>query len=142
MDLSHKLAVTAYLYKEGRFLFLLRNNEPKVWAPPGGHLHKNEEPMAGMKREIKEETNLDVEIIAPVSTWFGEWNGSKLLSIDYYVKPVGGELKLSYEHSNYKWVTVNELKDGRPITLDPCLDLTAEDFVKAESMILKLNTAD
>ena len=135
MELTHKLAVTAYLYKEGKFLFLLRNTEPKVWAPPSGHLLKNENPEDGILREVKEETNLDVKVVVPVSIWFGEWNGNKLLSIDYYVEVIGGELKLSEEHTDYKWVTTEELSNESPIKLAPCLDLKVKDFEKAENII-------
>lgn len=36
--------------------------------PPGGHIDKNETPEDAAKRECKEETNLDVEIIGDTQT--------------------------------------------------------------------------
>ncbi|GAB4330530.1 MAG: hypothetical protein Kow0037_06350 [Calditrichia bacterium] len=133
--LTHRVAVIAYIVRGDKFLLLKRNQPPKIWAPPGGHLHFQESPVEGIIREIKEETNLDVEVVAPVTTWFGEWNGYRLLSIDYLVRVIGGSLQLSAEHSDAAWVSLEELKKGQPIRLDPRLGFTLEDFEKAERLI-------
>jgi len=134
MKFTHKLAVTAYLYHHGKFLFLYRNTDPKVWAPPGGHLQVNEPPDTGVSREIKEETGLDVKYLFPVSTWFGEWRGNKILSIDYLAEPYDREVALSEEHSDYRWVSAEQLKQGHPIELAPVLDLKVSDFEYAEQV--------
>ncbi|MEJ2637901.1 MAG: NUDIX domain-containing protein, partial [Calditrichia bacterium] len=102
---THKVAVIAYILKGDKFLLLKRNTEPYIWAPPGGRLKPDEAPVDGLKREIEEETNLEIEIVAPVNTWFGDWNGRPLLSIDFLVKVKGGELKLSSEHTDAVWVS-------------------------------------
>lgn len=132
---THRVAVTAYVVKNDKFLLLQRNNEPRIWAPPGGRLEKDENPEEGLKREIKEETNFDIEIVAPVNTWFGQWQGNPLLSIDYLVRIVGGELRLSKEHSSAAWVSLEELKKGVPIELDPKLGFEIDDFQKAKRLI-------
>ena len=139
MNFTHKLAVSAFLFHEDRFLFLLRSTEPRVWAPPGGHLHVNESPEKGIIRELKEETGLDVQVVAPLFTWFGYWKKNRVLSIDYYLKLVRGKIQLSNEHSDHKWVSLVELRAGNPIRLDPCLDLKVSDFEKAYELIKKLS---
>ena len=58
--------VLAYIEIKGSYLMLYRNkkdhdiNEGK-WVGIGGHLEKGETPDIALKREIKEETNLDVK---------------------------------------------------------------------------------
>lgn len=58
--------VLAYIEIKGSYLMLYRNkkandiNEGK-WVGIGGHLEKGETPEIALKREIKEETNLDVK---------------------------------------------------------------------------------
>ncbi len=142
LSYTHRVAVTAYVVKDDKFLLLKRNNEPCIWAPPGGRLEEDENPEEGLKREIKEETNFDIEIIAPVNTWFGEWQGKPLLSIDYLVRTVGGKLQLSDEHSSATWVSLEELKKGVPIELDPRLGFKLKDFQKAKRLIDILQEAN
>lgn len=132
---THKVAVTAYIIKNDKFLLLKRNTNPLIWAPPGGHLKRDENPNDGIKREIKEETNLDIEIIAPVDIWFGTWKDKPLLSIDYLVKVSSDDLQLSNEHSEYYWVSMEELTRGDPIKLDPELGFLLKDFRNAHELI-------
>jgi len=138
---THKVAVVAYIVRGEKFLLLKRNNPPRIWAPPGGHLRRDENPIEGLKREIREETNLEIEVVAPVNTWFGEWNGYKLLSIDYLVRVTGGELRLSAEHTNSIWVSIAELRAGKPVALDPRLGFTLRDFENAKRLIDLLRRA-
>jgi len=137
---THKVAVNAYLLKNDQFLLLKRVNHPAIWAPPGGRLNPDENPENGLRREIKEETNFDVEIVVPVNTWFGDWNGRPLLSIDYLAHFKNGELKLSHEHSDAAWVTIDELRRGEPIRLDPQLGFNLADFEKARKLALLLRS--
>lgn len=132
---THRVAVNAYIKRRGKFLLLKRNQEPYIWAPPGGRLYPDEHPIAGLKREIKEETNFDIEVVMPANTWFGDWNGQPLLSIDYLVRVMGGELTLSPEHSKAAWVSISELKKGKPVSLDPRLGFQVEDFMNVNRLI-------
>ncbi|HEY4255187.1 MAG TPA: NUDIX domain-containing protein [Chlamydiales bacterium] len=53
---------TAYVFHEGKVLL---HKHPKLgkWLPPGGHVEANETPPEAAKREVKEETGLDVALI-------------------------------------------------------------------------------
>lgn len=112
---SHLVAVNAFLLKNSRFLLLQRNDPPLIWGPPGGKLEKNEDPILGLKREVKEETNLDIKVKMPVTTWFGKFNGKKIFAVDYLCYYVSGEIKLSDEHNSYRWLTLQELREGENI---------------------------
>ncbi len=138
---THKVAVIAYLLRGDRFLLLKRTSEPAIWAPPGGRLNRDEPPIEGLKREIREETGFEIEVVAPVTTWFGRWHGGWLLSIDYLARITGGSLRLSREHSDAIWVTLDELERGEPIRLDPRLGFHLEDFREAWRLIQALRAA-
>ncbi|GAB4367156.1 MAG: hypothetical protein Kow0042_07540 [Calditrichia bacterium] len=135
---THRVAVIAFILKNDKFLLLKRTTEPKIWAPPGGRLRQDENPEEGLKREIKEETNWDVEIVAPINIWFGDWNGSPLLSIDYLVEVTGGEFRLSPEHSEAVWVSIEDLRSGHPVSLDPRLGFQLRDFENAFRLIKRI----
>ncbi len=55
-----KLAVDCIVLIEGRVLLIRRKNEPKGWALPGGFVNYGETVEQAVRREIKEETGLDL----------------------------------------------------------------------------------
>jgi len=85
-------------------------NAGEKWIFPGGRLDNEEKPKLGLLREIKEETNLGVEIIQPcdVSMWgIGE---DHRYAIFFLCKPKNkNEVKLSHEHQEYKWCSFKDL---------------------------------
>lgn len=54
---------TAFVIDSHKRVLLLWHKRLGRWMPPGGHIDENETPEEAAKRECKEETNLDVEII-------------------------------------------------------------------------------
>ena len=136
-ELTHIVAVIGYVYRSGRFLLLKRRHPPLLWAPPGGRLHPHEPPRTGLKREIAEETGLEVEVLTPADIWFGDiYPGTAMLSIDFLVRITGGHLKLSEEHSDYRWVSATELNHRHPIDLGhSAVGFKPDDFERAERLL-------
>lgn len=56
------IVVAGYLIHKNRLL-LIHHKKLKKWIPPGGHINENETPDDALRRELKEELNLDVEIL-------------------------------------------------------------------------------
>lgn len=139
MPYTHQLAVIAYVIRDDKFLLLKRNNEPKVWGPPGGRLATDENPNEGILREIREETGLDVEVIGTLDVWYGTYNGSILTSIDYIAKYQAGEISLSDEHSEYRWSTIEDLRNGNPLLGETKTSFLLKDFEKAWTLYQKLS---
>ncbi len=54
---------------DGRIVLIRRKNEPHGWALPGGFVDYGEELGAACRREAKEETGLDVELVAQLFTY-------------------------------------------------------------------------
>jgi 8-oxo-dGTP diphosphatase len=54
---------------DGRIVLVLRRNEPRGWAIPGGFVDYGEEVGRACLREAKEETGLDVELLAQLFTY-------------------------------------------------------------------------
>lgn len=130
MSHTHRLAVTAYIIHERKFLLLKRNRDPKVWGPPGGRLRPDENPEAGLRREVKEECNLEIEIIAPAGIWFGTIGKEKYLSIDYVAEWKSGTVRLSNEHAESIWSTIDDLRNGKPALGGASPSFLLEDFEK------------
>lgn len=91
---------------------------------PGGRIDTGENHLVGLKREIKEETGLDIEPIRPVFT--KEWSPtiagvkSQIVAIFYLCKPINNDVVLSEEHDEYRWISEEELAgfDGEFIDND------------------------
>ena len=135
-SLTHRVAVIGFVYNDDRFLLLKRNNPPLVWGPPGGRLDVHEDPCQGLQREILEETGLQTRIVGLCGTWFGDLgDGQPLLSLDYLAAYRGGEVRLSAEHADFAWLTIEELAAGDPVVLDDEIGFKVSDFQHASDMI-------
>jgi len=78
---------------------------PNCWDFAGGKLEHGETPSQGILREVKEETGLSVELLHPK---FVSTNGLKNhfgVIIVWGCKSSSKKIKLSFEHTEYKWVT-------------------------------------
>ena len=54
---------------DGRVVLILRKNEPRGWALPGGFVDAGEEIGAACRREAREETGLEVELVSQLFTY-------------------------------------------------------------------------
>jgi len=90
---------------DGRVVLILRKNEPKGWALPGGFVDQGEELGSACKREAKEETNLDVELVAQLFTYSDPRRDPRkhTISTVYACKSRGGTLEAGDDAVDAKW---------------------------------------
>jgi len=62
------LTATVYVWQESKVL-LLKHPKHNKWLPPGGHVEINETPPDCARREVLEETGLQVELIREEHLW-------------------------------------------------------------------------
>jgi 8-oxo-dGTP diphosphatase len=106
---THRVAANGFLIYNDTFLLLKRAQKPLIWGPPGGKMLKDEDPVQGLQREVLEETGLKIQVFQPVTTWFGHFNNLPILSIDYLCTSTKNLVILSYEHSEYRWLSIDDL---------------------------------
>jgi 8-oxo-dGTP diphosphatase len=116
---THRLAVAAYVFRGDQVLLLRRAHPPRAFAPPGGHLEPDEKPQTGLKREVREETGLEIEILGIANVWYGSIDGEQppLLCINFIARAGDGRVALSDEHSEFRWVTRREIENGEVGTM-------------------------
>ncbi len=99
------VAKVVLIDQENRVLFLKRSSYMEKyagdWDLPGGHLKANESLIQGLCRETKEETGLDVR----EPTFFLEMDNLHF----FYAMYDSQEVKLSHEHTDYKFFEKNQL---------------------------------
>ena len=81
---------------------------------PGGHLNFGEKLHDCFRREIKEETNLDIDNIELIqvkeSVFLNEYYKKKhLIFVDYMAKFVSNDVKLNSELKEYRWVSLEDV---------------------------------
>lgn len=84
------------------------------WICPGGELELGEEIGSGIKREIKEETNLEIDLVKPLTPFdrivkSAEGVNLHVVYIDYIANLVGGELEVASDVGEALWVEKDKL---------------------------------
>lgn len=73
---------------------------------------KKESPQESLRREIKEEVDLQIEVNEPFNVFtFTKDTGEFKVGITFICDYIAGEIKLSQEHSEYKWIKPKEFKN-------------------------------
>jgi 8-oxo-dGTP pyrophosphatase MutT (NUDIX family) len=112
-----------------------------LWLPPGGHIEPNEDPIEAVRREVLEETGIEVEVL-PTAAPFAHIEPPQLpppvtigvydierdrhtpeahqhIDFVYFTRPVpGASLDLPASDEGWLWVEEGALLDEAP-----CLDL-------------------
>lgn len=100
----------------GKILTVLRNDAEPTWSILGGGLEKYETSLQCAKRELIEEAdfieNRDYEIVSTRPINIGNYTNFVYRT---YLAVTKTEVipKLNYEHSDYKWVNIDEIPHPR-----------------------------
>ena len=114
MEKKFYVAVKALVCYGRKFLLIKRTTEARGdyyhWEFPGGRLEFGESPMQALKREINEETGLDVEKLILLNAWNSfKDECTEIIGLTYICTANGDNVMLSKEHSDYEWVTYEEM---------------------------------
>jgi|SRR6185503_4566967 len=111
--LNSKATASALIVDGDKILLGKRLAEPEKgkWDVVGGFLNYGEHPEAAVKREVKEETGLDVKIEQLTGIFTDEYGSEKhaTLNIFYLVKVVGGAEQPGDDIGELKWFSKNEI---------------------------------
>jgi 8-oxo-dGTP diphosphatase len=101
----------AIIFFDKKILVTQRSEKMKLplkWEFPGGKLEENESEIDCIKREIKEEINIEIEILEKLSNSIYDYGTFKINLIPFISNYVSGEIILS-EHKDYKLLDKSEL---------------------------------
>ena len=119
------VALECFVKKDGKYLMLRRNPNkrimPNVWMAPGGKREFNEGLFECARREVREETGLEIKNLRIMSTGCG------------YLKDLDQEVYLHYLSADYASGEVHQHpEDGELVWLTP------EEIGKLDNVIAEL----
>ena len=102
--------------REGKLLLMKSHKWKGKWVVPGGHIELGERMEDALRREVKEETNLDIhdiEFLCFQEFIYDErfWKRSHFIFFDYACQTDSTEVRLNDEAEEYRWVTLDEARD-------------------------------
>ena len=128
-----ELTNVCLLHRDGKYLLQDRvSSDWHGYALPGGHVEPNESIVESVKREMKEETGLDV--INPRLCGIKQFpkNGGRYLVFLFEATEFSGELRSSDE-GEMRWLSREQLKsvktvDDLELLIDTMLDPNLSEF--------------
>lgn len=132
--MERHFTVTGFVSQDGRTA--LHWHRLGLWLPPGGHIEANEDPLQAVRREVLEETGIEVDVLGEVpfphasppqlpppvtiGVYDIERDGGSArphqhIDLIYFTRPVAGaRLELPLE-DGWAWVDETALAESRPL---------------------------
>ena len=84
--------------------------DPEMWELPGGKVEKGEHFADALVREIKEETNLDVNVGDFCEAVQNDYMHKRTVQLMMYLEDGEGSVKISDEHTEFMWASMEKIK--------------------------------
>ena len=114
------MIVSAMIRKKDKYLLIKQAKDTfheGLWAFPGGKVEKNETPDDAIKREIKEETGLNINIEGLFDVQMMKNDNPKLSEkfpyaiILLYLCKSSGDIKIGSDAEEFAWLSPEEMKN-------------------------------
>jgi nucleoside triphosphatase len=101
---------------EGKLFLMCSHKWHDMYTVPGGHIELGENMVKALKREVKEETNLDIfdiELITHQEFIFDDqfWKKRHFIFFDFSCRTNSTEVILNHEAQDYIWVSLDDVFD-------------------------------
>lgn len=96
-----------------QILFVKRSDNddflPGKWELPGGGIEFGESAQEAVIREIDEECGIEIEVLKPLAVADYFMDDVQVIEICFLCSPKSLNITLSHEHSDYKWLKIDEI---------------------------------
>lgn len=129
-------ACGALIFNREGNIFLMKSHKWRGrYVIPGGHIELGEKIEDALKREVREETGLDIfdiEFICFQEFIFDDvfWKKKHFIFFDFACKTNSTKVKLNSEAQEFVWVPI---KDALELPVDPYTKKTIEEYLRGNS---------
>ena len=106
---SHSVSVAGVIVDDDGRALLVQRRDNHHWEPPGGVLELGESIDDGLRREVREETGLDIEPTMLTGVYKNMKRG--IIALVFRCRITGGELTLSNETEAIRWAAEVEVTE-------------------------------
>ncbi len=112
---SYGLTVRGIIKNDSGEILIVRRHpksrtDPEMWELPGGKVEKGEHFADALVREIKEETNLDVNVGDFCEAVQNDYSHKRTVQLMMYLDDVEGSVAISEEHTEYMWASIEKIE--------------------------------
>jgi ADP-ribose pyrophosphatase YjhB (NUDIX family) len=103
----------ALVVRNGKVLLVRRAVEPfrGYWDIPGGFCEADEHPADAAIREVREETDLEIELTGPLGMWIDDYEGRTTLNVHYLARPLSRHLVPGSDADGAAWFAPDALPE-------------------------------
>ena len=134
----HSVSVAGVITDDHGRALLIQRRDNRRWEPPGGVLELAESIHDGLRREVREETGLDVEPITLTGVYKNLTRG--IVALVFRCKVTGGHLTTNDEVTAFRWASQSDVGSLMAeayavrildaLRLDPCTRVRTHDGVQ------------
>ena len=133
--MKKEFTATVYILWEKKVLLHFHHKLQK-WLPPGGHVEENETPPEAARREVLEETGIEIEFLIQENVWLNEPNASSFIrpylclleeipqykdtpahqhmDFIYLARPISDRIEMTCSSPPIRWFGLEELEPLKP----------------------------
>lgn len=115
----------ALIERDGRLLLGRRGTEPGKgrWDIPGGFLEEGEHPLAALRREIREETGLEIEPGEFLGAWMQPYGHRNVLCLTWSARPAGGVERPGDDLVELRWFGAGDLPEPEDLAFETFVEI-------------------
>lgn len=100
----------AVIVRDGCVLLGRRAHDPGRgrWDLPGGFLHEGEDPVDALRREVLEETGLELDLLEFLGMWNEPYWDRIVLCLTWLASPAGGDQRAGDDLVELRWFRAQE----------------------------------
>ena len=104
---KHSVSVAGIVVRDDGRVLVIKRDDNGHWEAPGGVLELDESFEAGVRREVLEETGLEVTVERLTGVYKNLTHG--IVALVYRCRPAGGDTHATDEAREIRWMTKEEV---------------------------------
>ncbi|MGH3982132.1 MAG: NUDIX hydrolase [Pseudonocardiaceae bacterium] len=105
---KHSVSVAGVVVRDDGRVLAVRRRDNQHWEPPGGVLELAETFEQGVRREVLEETGIEVRVERLTGVYKNMPRG--IVALVFRCSPIGGQLTSTDEALSVHWFSINQIR--------------------------------